>query len=245
MKPINVGGHSAYQNRVLSQLHKYYPDASTSLSSSTWQILDKFWNLDLSSVDVLMQDRYSSFGPEPRLPSDMLRAILVSVEFKITSYTRFAADLKEIIFMQLFPAFPSGILPALELSMTSTNAFGYQITRIFQLLSIHLRKNLRNQKEKKKRLLLLKKQLSRIYFTNLKKHHLLTWLLVLDFGKSSILFFFRLLPGKTLYLSKSLLWPAMVLLYIRQLKNEKTVPAIVWKKVSVIANAIEFIINRL
>ena len=42
-----------------------------------------------------MQDRYSVFGPEPRLPSDMLRAVLVSVEFKITSYTRLAADLKE------------------------------------------------------------------------------------------------------------------------------------------------------
>ena len=87
MKPVNIGGHSAYQNRVLTQLHKYYPDAPSSLSSSTWQILDKFWNLDLSMVDTLMQDRYSSFGPEPRLPSDMLRAILVAVEFKITSYT--------------------------------------------------------------------------------------------------------------------------------------------------------------
>lgn len=42
-----------------------------------------------------MRDRYSDFGPEPRLPSDMLRSLLVSVEFKITSYTRFAADLKE------------------------------------------------------------------------------------------------------------------------------------------------------
>ena len=42
-----------------------------------------------------MQDRYSSFGPQPRLPSDMLRSLLVSVAFKITSYTRFAADLKE------------------------------------------------------------------------------------------------------------------------------------------------------
>lgn len=42
-----------------------------------------------------MQDRYSSFGPQLRLPSDMLLAILVSVEFKITSYTRFAADLKK------------------------------------------------------------------------------------------------------------------------------------------------------
>ncbi len=95
MKPISIGGHSAYQNRVLTQLRKYYPDAGNSLSASTWQILEKFGNLDLSAIDVLMQDRYSVFGPEPRLPSDMLRAILVSTEFKITSYTRLASDLKE------------------------------------------------------------------------------------------------------------------------------------------------------
>ena len=81
MKPINVGGHSAYQNHVLTQLHKYYPNAPTSLSSSTWQILEKFWALDLSGIELLMQDQYSVFGPEPRFPSDMLRAILVFVEF--------------------------------------------------------------------------------------------------------------------------------------------------------------------
>lgn len=95
MKPINVSGHSAYQDRVLTQLRKYYPDAANSLSSSTWQTLEKFWKLDLSAVDVFMQERYSNFDPEPRLPSDMLRSILVSVEFKITYYTRFASDLKE------------------------------------------------------------------------------------------------------------------------------------------------------
>ena len=99
MKPVNTGGHSAYQDRVLTQLRKYYPNAASSLSSSTWQILDKFWNLDLSQVDVLMQDRYSVFGPEPRLPSDMLRAILVSVAFKITSYTKLASDLKERLWL--------------------------------------------------------------------------------------------------------------------------------------------------
>lgn len=42
-----------------------------------------------------MQDGYSVFGPEPKFPSDMLRAILLSVEFKITSYTGLAADFKE------------------------------------------------------------------------------------------------------------------------------------------------------
>ena len=111
MKPINIGGHSAYQNRVLTQLRKYYPDAVTSLSPSTWQILEKFWSLDLSGVDTLMQDRYSVFGPEPRFPSDMLRAILVSVEFKVTSYTRLAADLKENHLHAIISGFTVGDTP--------------------------------------------------------------------------------------------------------------------------------------
>ena len=111
MKPINTGGHSAYQDRVLNQLRKYYPDAANSLSSSTWLILEKFWNLDLSPIDVLMQDRYSAYGPEPRLPSDMLRSILVSVEFKITSYTRFASDLKENYLHAIVSGFTVGNTP--------------------------------------------------------------------------------------------------------------------------------------
>ena len=111
MKPINIGAHSAYQERVLTQLRKYYPDASTSFSSSTWDILEKFWSLDLSGIDTLMQDRYSAFGPQPRLPSDMLRSILVSVEFKITSYTKFAADLKENYLHAIISGFSVGDTP--------------------------------------------------------------------------------------------------------------------------------------
>ena len=111
MKPGNIGGHSAYQDRVLTQLRKYYPNAATSLSSSTWQIINKFWNLDLSQVDELMKDRYSVFGPEPRLPSDMLRTILVSAAFKITSYTRFAADLKENLLHAIISGFFVGDTP--------------------------------------------------------------------------------------------------------------------------------------
>ena len=111
MKPINTGGHSAYQERVLTQLRKYYPDAASSLSPSTWLILEKFWALDLSKVDDLMRDRYSSFGPEPRLPSDMLRAILVSVAFKITSYTKLAADLRENHLHAIISGFSVGDTP--------------------------------------------------------------------------------------------------------------------------------------
>lgn len=111
MKPINTGGHSAYQDHVLKQLRKYYPNAASSFSSSTWQILEKFWALDLSAIDSLMQDKYSAFGPEPRLPSDMFRAILVSVEFKFTSYTRFASDLKENLLHAIISGFPVGDTP--------------------------------------------------------------------------------------------------------------------------------------
>ena len=94
MKPVNIGGHSAYQKRVLEQLVKYYPDAVSSIDSATWIIMEQFWNLDLSAVDLIMQDRYSIFGPEPRLPSDMLRSYLLSMKFKITSITKWASALK-------------------------------------------------------------------------------------------------------------------------------------------------------
>lgn len=111
LKPYNPGGHSAYQEHVLAQLRKYYPDAVSSLPASSWQIMEKFWNLDLSDLDVLMADRYSNFGPAPRLPSDMLRSILLSVEFKVTSYTKWAADLKENHLHAILSGFPVGDTP--------------------------------------------------------------------------------------------------------------------------------------
>ena len=58
-----------------------------------------------------MADRYSDFGPAPRLPSDMLRSILLSVEFKVTSYTRWAADLKENHLHAILSGFPVGDTP--------------------------------------------------------------------------------------------------------------------------------------
>ena len=114
LKPVNSGGHAAYQERVLTQLRKYYPDAATSLPSSTWEIIEKFWNLDLSEVDSLMKDRYSDFGPPPRLPSDMLRSILLSVEVKITSYTKGAADLKENHLHAILSGFTVGDTPGTD-----------------------------------------------------------------------------------------------------------------------------------
>ena len=93
MLPVNSGGHSAYQNFVVAQLRKYYlvPDK---IARSTWDIIDRFWNLDLSFTDEFMSDKYSVFGPKPRTPSCMQRSILLSIDFKVTSFTDLAAQLK-------------------------------------------------------------------------------------------------------------------------------------------------------
>ena len=93
MLPVNTGGHSTYQNFVVENLRKYYPNPDA-LSRSTWDIIDRFWNLDLSYTDELMRSRYSVFGPRPRTPSCMQRSYLLSIDFKVTLLTDWAAQLK-------------------------------------------------------------------------------------------------------------------------------------------------------
>ena len=80
MLPVNSGGHSAYQDFLLAQLHKYYP-VPDALARSTWDIIEHFWNIDLSFTDTFMADKYSKFGPAPRPPSSMQRSYLLSIDF--------------------------------------------------------------------------------------------------------------------------------------------------------------------
>lgn len=78
---------------VLTQLRKYYPNAEWPFSSSIWDIMEKFWNCYLPGIDNLIQNRYSSLDSAPRRSLGMFCAILLSVQFKITSYTKLADDL--------------------------------------------------------------------------------------------------------------------------------------------------------
>ena len=93
MLPVNPGGHAAYQNFVITNLRKYYPDP-TVFAKSTWDIIERFWNLDLSYTDELLRSKYSVFGPKPRTHSCMQRSYLLSIDFKVTSITEWAAQLK-------------------------------------------------------------------------------------------------------------------------------------------------------
>ena len=49
MLPVNPGGHAAYQNFVVTNLRKYYPDPNV-FSRDTWDIIERFWNLDKSKT---------------------------------------------------------------------------------------------------------------------------------------------------------------------------------------------------
>ncbi len=93
MLPVNSGGHSAYQTFVLENFRKYYPDP-TVFAKSTWDIIERFWNLDLSYTDELLRSKYSVFGPKPRTPSCMHHSYLLSIDFKVHSLTDWAAQLK-------------------------------------------------------------------------------------------------------------------------------------------------------
>ena len=93
MLPVNCSSHADYQNFVVKNLRKYYPDPDT-ITRSTWDIIERFWTLDLSYTDELMRDKYSKFGPVPRTPSCMQRSYLLSIDFKVTSITDWVVQLK-------------------------------------------------------------------------------------------------------------------------------------------------------
>ena len=88
-------GHVAYQKHVISQIRQYYPNSILDFDSNTWDMIERFYSLDLSSVDQILQDCYSIYGPKPRFPSDMLRSYLLSIKFKVTSLTSWVKTLRQ------------------------------------------------------------------------------------------------------------------------------------------------------
>ena len=63
MLPVNCGSHADYQHFVVTNFRKYYPDPDA-LARSTWDIIERFWNLDLSFTDTFMADKYSLIGED-------------------------------------------------------------------------------------------------------------------------------------------------------------------------------------
>ena len=112
MLPVNSGGHSAYQDFVTENLRKYYPNPNA-LPRATWDIIERFWNLDLSYTDELLRDKYSIFGPKPRTPSCMQRSYLLSIDFKVDSITDWATQLKINPLYAILSGFTFGDTPGI------------------------------------------------------------------------------------------------------------------------------------
>ena len=112
MLPVNSGGHTAYQNFVTENLRKYYPDPC-SLSRSTWDIIERFWALDLSFTDEFLRSKYSVFGPKPRTPYCMQRSYLLSIDFKVDSITDWVAQLKINPLYAILSGFEFGDTPGI------------------------------------------------------------------------------------------------------------------------------------
>lgn len=106
----NSGGHTAYQTFVLENLRKYYPDP-TVFAKSTWDIIERFWNFDLSYTDDLLRSKYSVFNPKPRTPSCIQRLYLLSIDFKFSSLTDWATQLKISPLYAILSGFSFGDTP--------------------------------------------------------------------------------------------------------------------------------------
>ena len=138
MLPCNPGGHAAYQDTFVSDFLKFYPDPFV-LPKSTWNYIVQFWYLDLSQTDSIMQEYYSVFGPEPRLPSCMLRSYLLALKLKVTSITVWCRMLRETPLYAILSGFPFGDTPVSELFMISFPASGRMTPTIFPRKTVSLK----------------------------------------------------------------------------------------------------------
>lgn len=75
MLPVNYGGHAAYQDTFVSEFLELFPDPFA-VANQTWDIIVKFWYLDLSETDTIMQEYHYSLPGKPatRFPSCLLRS---------------------------------------------------------------------------------------------------------------------------------------------------------------------------
>lgn len=110
MLPIISGGHTAYQDAFVTDFLEFFPDPYV-LNKDSWNTIIQFWYLDLSSTDSIMQDCYSIFGPEPRLPSCMLRSYLLALKLKVTSITTWCRMLREAPLYAILSGFSYGDTP--------------------------------------------------------------------------------------------------------------------------------------
>ena len=106
MLPVNIGGPSTYQDTFVTEFLKLYPNPYV-IPKSTWDIIVKFWYLDLSETDTIMAPFYPSSGkPASRFPSALLRSYLLSIALQIPSITKWCELLRITPLYAILSGFP-------------------------------------------------------------------------------------------------------------------------------------------
>ncbi|MCD7835610.1 MAG: hypothetical protein LUG83_02930, partial [Lachnospiraceae bacterium] len=100
--------------------------------------------LDLSYTDEFMRSKYSVFGPAPRTPSCMQRSYLLSIDFKVTSLTDWAAQLKINSLYAILSGFEVGDTPGV-------GTFYDFLNRLWDSDDNHLSPHIKPLKEKVKK----------------------------------------------------------------------------------------------
>lgn len=94
MLPVNVGGHTAYQNTFVSKFLKLFPNPYV-LPRSTWDDIIKFWYLNLSETDSILASFYPSSGKAvSSFLSCILRSYLLSIKLNVSSITKWCELLR-------------------------------------------------------------------------------------------------------------------------------------------------------
>ena len=61
MLPVNCGSHADYQNFVVTNLRKYYPNPNA-LARSTWDIIKRFWKSFKSENDMFTERQNDGYS---------------------------------------------------------------------------------------------------------------------------------------------------------------------------------------
>lgn len=113
MKPeYSNDSHSVYQAFLVQGILTHVKDPF-SMPDSIWDIIVKFYNCDLSFVDKELADSYHARGPNPRLPSCMLRCYLLSLKLKIPSITAWVSALHSSPLYAIISGFEPDDIPGI------------------------------------------------------------------------------------------------------------------------------------
>ncbi len=119
---VNCGSHANYQNFVVTNLRKYYPDPDA-LARSTWDIIEHFWNLDLSFTATFPSLIVISAGILPATVIIMTMICTCLLIRKVTyRYFLIFPVLQNMIHMDSCPLFPPGTI---HFNLSILNCFAY------------------------------------------------------------------------------------------------------------------------